>query len=192
MTIKFNLLPEEYRVAEKKDGLKTSFLVFIFIFILMSAVGLAVVGIGTIKILALKSELSSLTLNRDVMKIQSEKLAVELSRLKDQEAILLATTDLFKRDMPILEIFRQMELSLPGGVWLSSFSAESDAAQISGFSYNENDVVLFATGLIQSPVVKQVGFPNTRRVTKDGQSLVEFRLNCAIGQFEIASEEVTP
>lgn len=192
MTVKFNLLPEEYRDSEKKEGLKPSFVLFISIFIFMMALGIAVAGVGIIKIFAMRSEISGLDVNRDVMKIQSEKLTQELARLKDQEAILVATNELFEKDMPILELLKQVALSIPGGVWLSSLSAESDNTLISGFSYNENDVVLFATGLAQSPIVRQVGFPNTKRITKDGHSVVEFRLNCVIGQSEIVSGEVTP
>lgn len=192
MMVKFNLLPEEYRDTDKKESIKLSFLLFMGTFIFMVALGIAVAGIGVMKIFAMRTELSSLDVNKDVMRIQSEKLTQELNRLKEQESVLVATTELFKKDMPILELLKQVALSIPGGVWLSNLSSESEKTTIRGYSYNENDVVLFATGLAQSPIVRQVGFPNTKRVTKDGHNLVEFHLNCVIGQSEIVSGEVTP
>lgn len=177
---KFNVLPEEYRVkdsTEKLNPLKLLFPVVMIVFLMISFLTL---GVGVLKNAKLNDRLEGLVLERDVLRAQGEKLIVELGRLKEKESVVVATTNLLKGDIPLLELFRQIELSLPGGVWLSSLSAEQEKAQLNGFSYNENDVVLFATGLMQSPIVGQVGFPNTRRVTRDGHSLVEFRLSCTL------------
>lgn len=180
MITKFNVLPDEYRakhVDKKLNLLAVFFPVVVLSFIVAFSF---VLGMGLFKYRSLSKELEAATLERDVLKMQGEKLLVELSRLKEKESLISATTNLLKGDIPLLELFKQIELSLPGGVWLSSLSAESEKAQINGYSYNENDVVLFATGLMQSPIVGQVGFPNTRRINMDGRSLVEFKLSCTL------------
>ncbi len=175
---KFNVLPEEYRVKDITKKIKPLAILFPIIAVALLLPFVMTATVGILKYRNLSSRLETIIHERDLLRDQGEKLIVELGRLKEKESVIIATTNLLKGDIPLLELFRQIELSLPGGVWLSSLSAELDKAQINGFSYNENDVVLFATGLMQSSVVGQVGFPNTRRVNRDGQSLVEFRLNC--------------
>ncbi len=180
MITKFNILPDEYRVKHADKKLNLMMILFPVVALSFVVVFFLVAGVGAFKYRALSKELDAVILERDVLRMQGEKLLVELSRLKEKESLISATTNLLKGDIPLLELFKQIELSLPGGVWLSSLSAESEKAQINGYSYNENDVVLFATGLMQSPIVGQVGFPNTRRINRDGRSLVEFKLSCAL------------
>lgn len=180
MKTRFNVLPDEYRAKQASKKLKLLTILFPTVVMSFMIAFLFVAGVGFIKYRSLTGELSAVVLERDVLRMQGEKLILELTRLKDRESLISATTNLLKGDIPILELFKQIELSLPGGVWLSSLSAEPERAQINGYSYNENDVVLFATGLMQSPIVGQVGFPNTRRINMDGQSLVEFKLSCTL------------
>ena len=177
---KFNVLPEEYRVKDITKKLKPLTILFPMVILTLFLAFAMTVGVGILKYRDLNNRLETMVHERDLLKDQGERLIIELGRLREKESVIVATTNLLKGDIPLLELFRQIELSLPGGVWLSSLSAELDKAQINGFSYNENDVVLFATGLMQSSVVGQVGFPNTRRVNVDGQSLVEFRLSCSL------------
>lgn len=191
MTVRLNLLPAELRPVEKSNRVD-------FTRILAASLSAAVVLVcggvlvsGAMRSHTLRVKLDEVESRKEVLSIQSTNLISELKRLKDREALMSATLSLLHGDVPLLEIFRQIELSLPDGVWLSSVKAEAGSLHLNGFSYNENDVVLFATGLIDSPVIEQVGFPNTRRVSREGTSLVEFRLLCSISK-NIPDKEVSP
>ncbi|PIE54974.1 MAG: hypothetical protein CSA35_03685 [Dethiosulfovibrio peptidovorans] len=192
--IKINLLPEEYKTVDKKGWTigRPRYVLGFGLCLITVLVGLGTVAFGLFQFRSLSHEKDAVRLEQQVLMVQGKKLDKELEKLREKEALMDVTTTLLGSDLPLLEIFKQLELSLPDGVWLESLEARAGETRFTGFSYNENDVVLFATGLMQSPVISQVGFPNTRRVTVDDESLVEFRLVCSLGSNITKKEAAAP
>ncbi|MCF4150389.1 PilN domain-containing protein [Dethiosulfovibrio sp. F2B] len=191
MTVRLNLLPPELRPVEKSNKVNLVKILAMSISAAAMVVCIGVLFSGILRSYSLQKKIDETESRKEALSIQSVNLISELERLREKESLVAATLKLLHGDLPLLEIFRQIELSLPDGVWLESLRAEPGKLQINGFSYNENDVVLFATGLMESPAISQVGFPNTRRVSNEGTSLVEFRLLCTVSDFKIG-EEVSP
>lgn len=180
MSVKFNLLPHEYSLQRPKEKINFSRVIALLLLLLFVGVSSMSLFLGFLRINSLKNEYKDLVVKRNVIMTQNQKMTSEHERLKNTEKIMNASLIVLQKELPLLEFFRQIELSMPDSVWLTSIKAGEEKVAMGGYSYNEGDVVLFATGLIQSPTISQVGFPNTKRVSKNGESLVAFKLTCQL------------
>ena len=112
---------------------------------------------------------------------QDSKLTDELKRLQQQEKVYVDALNLLEDELPTIEFLSLLEQNLPAGVWLNSISIKRGSVSLKGNSYGENDVVLFARGLLESDLVTSVSFPDTRRgKEKDGIPMVDFSFSCQI------------
>ena len=118
-----------------------------------------------------------------VQRAQNARLAGELARLAEEEAMYVSALKLLQDELPALEFLQAMEGALPLGVWVKTASMLPGKVSLQGSAFKEDDVVEFGKGLLDSPLVAAVDFPVTSRVVKDGQSLVDFSLACSIRDF---------
>ena len=132
---------------------------------------------------SLKDRVSFLEDTLMIQRAQNARLANEIRRLSEEEAVYVSALKLLQDELPALEFLQGMEASLPPGVWIRSVSLVPGKASFQGSAYKEDDVVEFGKGLLDAPVVAAVDFPVTTRVVREGQSLVDFTLACSLRDF---------
>ena len=127
-----------------------------------------------------------------IQRAQNARLANELRRLGEEEAVYVAALKLLQDELPALEFLQAMETSLPPGVWVRTLSIVPGKVSLHGSAYKEDDVVEFGKGLLDAPVVAAVDFPVTTRVVRDGQSLVDYTLACSLRNFAATIPPAVP
>jgi len=136
---------------------------------------------GALKSHYMKSEIRSSENAISRLSIQNASLSNELKRLQQQEKIYTDVLDLLQNELPSVEFLSLLEENLPAGVWLNSVKMQGGSVSLTGNAYGENDVVLFARGLLDSELVKSVSFPDTRRGSNEGgMPVVDFGFTCQI------------
>lgn len=180
MNIKIDLKPEK---GPKKTYVNTGgvarFFAILLVVAFVAVSGLTLVYAG-LKSHYMKAEIQSLENSISRLQTQDARLTDELGRLKDQEKIYTDALSLLEAELPSLEFLASLEEALPLGVWLESIKISKGSASLSGKAFEENDVVVFAEGLLATPLVSQVSFPSTSRSKPgaDGLSVVSFSFSC--------------
>ena len=132
---------------------------------------------------SLQDRVSFLEDTLSIQRAQNARLANELTRLSEEEAVYVSALRLLQDELPALEFLKALEISLPRGVWVRSVSVIPGKASLQGSAYQENDVVEFGKNLLDEQVVATVDFPVTTRTVRDGQSLVDFTFACSLRDF---------
>lgn len=198
MKVKLDLRP---RSLVEKQGKKVN--VARVLIVALSVAFLMVAGatftLSFMKVRGMDAEIAMLSDQVALQKAQSLKLANEIKRLGETEKIYLDVLALVQEELPALEFLESVESSLPDGVWLASLVMDAGRvtvekgkqpvpgkATIRGSAYVENDVVHFAKGLQDSPVVSAVDFPVTSRVESKDEpvAIVDFILSCTLRNME--------
>ncbi len=186
MKVSLDLRPRAV-VAEQKKQLNPGRLFVVLFMLSFFIVGTAVLVRGGLLYRALNSSVAHLEDTLAVQRAQNVRLGNELKRLSEEEALHVSALKLLQDELPALEFLQALESSLPLGVWIQNVSMLPGRATLQGRAYKEDDVVEFGKGLLDAAVVVAVDFPVTSRVTKDGQSLVDFSLACSLNNFETAN-----
>ena len=191
MNVKIDLRPDKQ--AKPKVSVagfsKYAAILLLLAFVLVS--GLTILY-GALKSHYMKAEIRQTEIALSRLSIQDAKLSGELKRLKQQEKIYTDALDLLQDELPTVEFLSLLEQNLPVGVWLDSISIQKGSVGLTGNAYGENDVVLFARGLLDSDLVKSVSFPDTRRgKDKDGMPVVDFGFTCQINDMAHLSSKVS-
>jgi len=182
MNIKIDLRPEKGpKKTYVSTGGMTQFFAVMLVLAFIAVSGLTLVYAG-LKSHYMKAEIQSLENNISRLQTQDARLSEELGRLKAQEKIYTDALALLEAELPSLEFLTSLEQTLPLGVWLESIKISKGSVSLSGKAYEENDVVVFAEGLLATPLVSQVSFPSTSRSKpgQDGVSIVSFSFSCRI------------
>ena len=183
MKIKIDLRPREL-IEQKKHGVNFALIIVTVIFLSFVAVSGTTFVYGYVTSRSLQAEVSRLNDDIAMLTAQNRRLSNEIQRLSLQEKMYGNALALLREELPTLEFLEAVEKALPKGVWLSSAAQKQGSAELKGFSYNENDIVVFARGLIDTGVVPNVAFPVTKRTKLDGAAVVDFSLSCSVGAIE--------
>ena len=179
MKVKLDLRPRSLvEAGGKRVNAKRVLLVILFIAFVM--VGGVTFALTFLKVGGMRSDVSMLNDQVAIQQAKNAKMAVEIKRLAEVEAMYVSALKLLQEELPALEFMNSIETSLPLGVWVSAVTMAPGRATIRGSSYTEGDVVEFAKGLLQGGVAATVDFPVTTRVTRNNESLVDFTLSCMI------------
>ncbi|NCC58757.1 MAG: hypothetical protein EOM17_14190 [Synergistales bacterium] len=190
MKVSLDLRPRALVESQKKrlNVARLFMTLFLLSFMLL---GISTLLWGFWNYISLRDRVAFLEDTLSIQRAQNARLANELKRLSDEEKVFVSALKLLQDELPALEFLKGMESSLPRGVWIRNFSLVPGKISIQGSSYNEDDVVEFGKGLLDTPVVAAVDFPVTTRVVRDGQSLVDFSLVCSLRDF-VATIPVAP
>ena len=183
MKIKIDLRPREL-VERKKNGVNFALIIVTVIFLSFVAVSGTTFVYGYVTSRSLQAEVSRLNDDIAMLTAQNRRLSNEIARLSLQEKMYGNALALLREELPTLEFLEAVEKALPKGVWISSAAQKQGSAELKGFSYNENDIVVFARGLIDTGVVPNVAFPVTKRTKLNGTAVVDFSLSCSVGAIE--------
>ena len=168
MRVSLDLRPREVVAAQKKQLNVGRLLIVLFMvtFFLIGSVTIARTGH---LFRSLKSSVTFLEDSLAVLRAQNARLANELVRLSEEEAIYVSALKLLQDELPALELIQALESSLPLGVWIQNISILPGRATLQGKAYKEDDVVEFGKGLLEATVGKAGDFPVTSRATTGGQ-----------------------
>lgn len=180
MNIRIDLRPDQQAKAKVSTVGLSKYIAVLLILAFVAVSGLTLVY-GALKSHYMKAEIQQTEKAISRLTTQNTKLAGELKRLQQQEKVYTDALKLLQDELPTIEFLSLLEQNLPVGVWLSNISIKKGNVSLKGNSYGENDVVLFARGLLESGLVTSVSFPDTRRgKEKDGIPMVDFSFNCQI------------
>ncbi|HCL79894.1 MAG TPA: hypothetical protein DIC53_08005, partial [Synergistaceae bacterium] len=198
MKVKLDLRPRSLvEKQSKKVNIARILIVALFVAFLMVAG--ATFALSFMKVRGMDAEIAMLNDQVALQKAQSLKLGNEIKRLGETEKMYLDALALLQEELPALEFLESVERSLPEGVWLASLAMDAGRvtaekgkqpvpgkATIRGGAYVENDVVHFAKGLQDAPVVSAVDFPVTSRVEREDEpvAIVDFTLSCTLRNME--------
>jgi len=182
MNIRIDLRPEKgpKKTYVNTGGVSRFFAVLLVLaFVVVSGLTLVYAGL---KSHYMQAEIQSLENSITKLQVQDSRLSEELERLKDQEKLYTDALALLEAELPSLEFLASLEQALPLGVWLDSVKISKGSVSLNGKAFEENDVVVFAEGLLATPLVSQVSFPSTSRskAGNDGTSMVTFSFSCRI------------
>jgi len=179
-------------VESQKKRLNVSRLVMTLLFLTFFLIGGSTIVRAFWNYLSLVDRVAFLEDTLAIKSKQNERLANELSRLAEEEAVYVSALKLLQDELPALEFLQAMETSLPPGVWVRTLSIVPGKVSLQGSAYKEDDVVEFGKGLLDAPVVAAVDFPVTTRVVRDGQSLVDYTLACSLRNFAATIPPAVP
>ena len=182
MKIKLDLRPQSYAETVSK-GVDFPRIFATILVLSFFVVSLASFSYGFYLFRDLTKQRLALQHRIETLQLQNVKLGKELKRLQEKETNYRSALDLIEKELPSLEFLASLEKALPESVWLEKVSISKGKVNLSGKAFTENDVVDFGRALLESPIVRSVGFPVTNRVEKDGQSVVSFALSVELGEF---------
>lgn len=179
MRVKLDLRPREVIVSERKkvDFLRLSALALVCLFLFMAGVSSVYGFILSRRLQGEKRELAAFV---EVLQKRSTALNKELAELKSRVEAYKTALALAKDELPSLEFVSAVEKALLDEVWLSKLEIRPGEAAVSGYAMSEGEVVEFARGLLEDPLLLNVSLPVTRRVDRGGEELVEFNFGCSI------------
>lgn len=183
MKVRIDLRPREL-VEQKKNGVNIGLIIVTVVFLSFIVVSGTTFVYGYMTSRSLQMQVSRLNDDIAILTAQNRRLSNEIQRLSEQEKMYGNALALLREELPTLEFLEAVEKALPKGVWLSSVTQRERKAEMKGFAYNENDIVVFARGLIDTGVVPNVDFPVTRRTTLNGAAVVDFSLSCGVGTID--------
>ncbi|MDD3917445.1 MAG: PilN domain-containing protein [Synergistaceae bacterium] len=186
MKVALDLRPRALIESQKRriDLPRILLLVSCALFLASGAISL---GLSFVSYRSLLTDVARLEGSLELQTIQNARMANELQRLVQVEKLYTDALKLLQEELPALEFMEALERTLPSGVWMRSVSISPGRVSLQGSAVNENDVVEFAKGLLDAPVVATVDFPVTTRVSREGRSLVDFTLSCRIRDFASAA-----
>ncbi len=180
MNIRIDLRPDKQAKPKVSAIGLSKYIAVILLLVFVGVSGLTLVY-GALKAHYMKAEIQQTEKTIARLTTQNTRLADELKRLQQQEKVYVDALNLLEDELPTIEFLSILEQNLPSGVWLNSISIKMGSVSLKGNSYGENDVVLFARGLLESDLVTSVSFPDTRRgKEKDGIPMVDFSFSCQI------------
>ncbi|GAB1426743.1 hypothetical protein MASR2M17_01690 [Aminivibrio sp.] len=179
MKVKLDLRPR-YLLESSRKKLNAARVLLVSLLLAFFLVGGTTLGLSFMKVRSMNSEVAMVSDQVAIQKAQNRKMANEIKRLSEVEAVYTSALKLLKDELPALEFVNAVEAALPLGVWLESLTINPGKAILRGKSWVESDVVEFAKGLLDSGVVATVDFPVTTRIEKDKESMVDFTLSCLL------------
>ncbi|GAB1400618.1 hypothetical protein MASR2M79_25920 [Aminivibrio sp.] len=179
MKVKLDLRPR-YLLESSRKKLNAARVLLVSLLLAFFLVGGTTLGLSFMKVRSMNSEVAMVSDQVAIQKAQNRKMANEIKRLSEVEAVYTSALKLLKDELPALEFVNAVEAALPLGVWLESLTINPGKAILRGKAWVESDVVEFAKGLLDSGVVATVDFPVTTRIEKDKESMVDFTLSCLL------------
>ena len=179
MKVKLDLRPR-YLLESSRKKLNAARVLLVSLLLAFFLVGGTTLGLSFMKVRSMNSEAAMVSDQVAIQKAQNRKMANEIKRLSEVEAVYTSALKLLKDELPALEFVNAVEAALPLGVWLESLTINPGKATLRGKAWVESDVVEFAKGLLDSGVVATVDFPVTTRIEKDKESMVDFTLSCLL------------
>ena len=179
MKVKLDLRPR-YLLESSRKKLNAARVLLVSLLLAFFLVGGTTLGLSFMKVRSMNSEVAMVSDQVAIQKAQNRKMANEIKRLSEVEAVYTSALKLLKDELPALEFVNAVEAALPLGVWLESLTINPGKATLRGKAWVESDVVEFAKGLLDSGVVATVDFPVTTRIEKDKESMVDFTLSCLL------------
>lgn len=180
MNVKIDLRPDKQAKPKVSTVGFSKYIAVLLILAFVVVSGLTLVY-GALKSHYMKAEILQTEKSISRLTTQNTRIVEELNRLQGQEKIYTDALKLLQDELPTIEFLSLLEQNLPVGVWLNSINIKRGSVSLKGNAYGENDVVLFARGLLESELVMSVSFPDTRRgKEKDGIPMVDFSFTCQI------------
>jgi type IV pilus assembly protein PilN len=169
-----NLLPDRSKIKKKKQA-------NVLLRLLIIAILLISIGIGTIQYLILSNEKSTLLKQVDPYEqLKSElsekksKLAKNFAEKKRLNANLRFGEKITTNQMQLRDFFNDMGSSIPKSTWLNTVKYKSDnSVEIVGYAINDESILNYITNLSKSREVEDVALKTMELKTFDNETVRE-------------------
>ena len=174
--IRINLLP--VRAAQRKEKLRTQLIVLI---LCLALVGSACGFLYYQKLSAIENindQIKSMEAQNRALKKKLGEVANYEKRKKNVQEKLDVLGELKSAKTGPVHLLDELSSSLPDKVWLTQFSENGGAVQLSGYGDTEKTVASFMNRLENSEYYKNVELAVTEQASVGGVKMQKFTLSC--------------